>query len=502
MMATGAYHKVCGVGIRGSRLGFVMKRSQQRLVLGVVATAEFLTTFMASSVFVASEALVDEFKASTVTLSWISLAYILAVAALVMPAGKLADVAGRKRVFLAGMVVFSVFALASAFAPSSSALIALRVFAGVGTAMLYACTTALVALVYPLGSRGRALGIQVSGTYLGLTLGPLLGGLIIDHLGWSWVFIFTGVLGAFNSLLAWWGLRGLEWREDKAGRFDVSGSLSWAVALVALLIGLSLLPGYAGAALVVIGIIGIWGFIRLERRAGDPIVNLDLFRKSRVFAFSNAAIFTNYAATFALPFVLTLYLEFTLGLSAKTAGLLLIAAPGVQTLVSPLAGRLADRVQARLLAAGGMAVCVLGLTLLVFLGRQTSRWYVVIVYAMLGLGFALFSSPIMHSVMGSVERRYSSVASAIIATTRMTGQNVSLGIATVVMAVIVGRHELDKNNPVDLANLLTSSRVTFAILAGLCVLGVAASLVGPSKSHGSVADTAGEGVTGSDSGDA
>lgn len=465
-----------------------MERSQQRLVLGVVATAEFLTTFMASSVFVASEALVDEFEASTVTLSWISLAYLLAVAALVMPAGKIADLVGRKRLFLVGMVVFTVFALASAFAPSSSALIVLRLFAGVGTAMLYACTTALVALAYPLGSRGRALGIQVSGTYLGLTLGPVLGGLIIDHFGWSWVFVATGVLGALNCLLSWWGMRGLEWREEKNGRFDVRGSLSWAVALVALLMGLSLLPDYLGVALVVVGGAGFWVFVRWERRAIDPILNLDLFRKSRVFGFSNAAIFTNYAATFALPFVLTLYLEFNLGLSAKTAGLLLVAAPGVQTLVSPLAGRLADRVQARLLAAVGMTICVLGLVSLVFLGSQTSRWYVVIVYAVFGMGFALFSSPIMHSVMGSVERRYSSVASATIATTRMTGQNVSLGIATVVMSIMVGRHELDKNNPLDLSNLLTSARVTFAILAGLCVLGVAASLVGPSKGPRSEAD--------------
>jgi EmrB/QacA subfamily drug resistance transporter len=458
-----------------------MQPTQQRTILAAVATAEFLTTFMASSVFVASAVLTEDLHASAVTLSWISLAYILAVAALLMPAGKLADLMGRKRLFLTGMVVFSVFVLASAFARSSSALIAIRLFAGVGTAMVYSCTTALVALVYPAESRGRALGIMVSGTYLGLTLGPVLGGLIIDHLGWQWVFVVTGALGAVNCLVTWWGMRGLEWHEARSGRFDIAGSLAWAVALVALLIGISLLPDGLGIALVVLGALGLGAFILLEKRASDPILNLELFRNSRVFAFSNAAIFINYAATFAVPFVLTLYLELNRGLSGKMAGLLLVAAPAVQTLASPLAGRLADRVRPGLLAAGGLAVCVLGLASFAFVNDHTPRWYVVLMNGVLGLGFAFFSAPIIHSAMGSIERRYSSVASASIATMRMTGQNVSMGIATVVMAIFVGRNAMDADNPTDIANLLTSARVIFAILAGLCVFGVAAALVGPRK---------------------
>jgi MFS family permease len=210
---------------------------------------------------------------------------------------------------------------------------------------------------------------------------------------------------------------------------------------------------------------------------GD-ILNLDLFRESRVFTFSNVAIFINYAAVFAVTFVLSTYLQYNRGLSGEQAGLVLIATPIVQTVFAQVAGRLADRVQARLLAAAGMAVCVVGLGSLAFLGRDTAYWYIILMLAVLGLGFAFFSSPIMHSVMGSVERRYSSVASATIATMRMTGQNVSMGIVTVVLAVVVGRKTIEV---ADHANLLTSVRLIFAILAGLCVLGVAAALVGPRK---------------------
>jgi EmrB/QacA subfamily drug resistance transporter len=455
-----------------------VERAKQSTVLLVVATGEFLTTFMVSSVVVALRAIDNEWHVSTVTLSWIPLAYILAVAALLMPAGRLADLTGRKRFFVAGMIVFTILAFASAFAPSAPVFIVLRLLNGVGTAMLYACSAAIVTLAYPPQTRGRALGIQVAGVYLGLTLGPLLGGIIIDHLGWRWVFVFTGALGAINSLLCWWGLRGIEWREPKRARFDIAGSLVWAVALTMLLIGLSMLPGTLGWVLVAAGAGGIAGFLWCETRAPDPILNLDFFRKNRVFAYSNAATFINYAATYAMTFLMSLYLQYNMGLAAQTAGLVLVTGTVVQTVFAPLAGRLADHVQARFVAAAGMAVTVLGLGALVFLRGATAYWYIITTLCVLGLGLGLFSTPIMHVIMGSVDRRYAGVASATFATMRTTGQNASQGLATLFLSVFVGRHAIED---ADLPHLLTSIRVTFAILAVLCIFGVAASLVGPRR---------------------
>jgi MFS family permease len=215
-----------------------MEPSRLRVVLLVVTTAEFLSTFTVSSVNIALKAIDKEWGGTSgVILSWVSLAYMLALAAFLMPAGRLADLYGRRRFFLAGMVVFSVLAFGSAFAPSVPMLLGFRAAQGIGAAMLYACTVPIVTLAFPPERRGWALGILVGGVYLGFTLGPLLGGLIIDNIGWRWVFGLIGALGLVNSGLAVWWLRGVEWKEAKRASFDLSGSIAWGAALTMLLIG-------------------------------------------------------------------------------------------------------------------------------------------------------------------------------------------------------------------------------------------------------------------------
>jgi EmrB/QacA subfamily drug resistance transporter len=455
-----------------------MERSKQLTVLLAVATAEFMTTFMVSGVNIALRAIDDEWHVSAVTLSWISLAYILTIAAVLMPSGRVADLYGRKRVFLIGMVAFTVLSFASALAPSASVLITLRTLQGIGTGMMYACTSAMVTLAYPPEQRGRALGVQVAGVYSGFTLGPLLGGVLIDHLGWRFLFVFVGVLGVVNCLVAGWRLQGVEWREGKTATFDVAGSLVWMAALTLLLIGLSRFPDALGWVLAAAGVLGIVGFVWWESRVPGPILNVGLFRKSRVFAYSNAATFICYAATYALSFLVSLYLEYNKGLTAQKAGLVLVTGTVVQAVFSPIAGRIADRVEARRVGSVGLAIVTLGLGMLAFLGSDTSFAYVVGTLCVFGLGFALFVTPLIHAIMGSVDRRYAGVASATIATMRMTGQNISMGIATLVLAVIVGRHPIEA---ADYPNLLTSIHLMFAMLAGICLIALAASLVGPRR---------------------
>jgi EmrB/QacA subfamily drug resistance transporter len=446
------------------------------VVLAVATLGGFLVTFMTSAVNIALPLIEAEFHVSAVTLSWMSLSYILMAGATLMPAGRIADLYGRVRVLVWGMVIFTVISFASAFAPSAGFLLVLRAIHGLGLALAVVTSTALVILAYPPESRGRALGLNVAGIYLGLTLGPVLGGLIIHNLGWRSLFLVVGALGLVNLVIPLWKLRHVDWREPKRARFDILGSVIYAVALTALLLGFSLLPDIPGAILIPAGIAGLVVFLWWETRAADPLLHVDLLRRNRVFAFANAATLINYSATFAMVFLMSLYLQYNRGLNPQTAGFVLVTGTFVQAAFSPVAGRLADRVQARYVASAGMALCVLGLFALSFVGITTPYWYIITMLCVLGLGFAFFASPITHVVMGSVEQRWVGIASATLATARLAGQNMSMGVATLVLAVEVGRQAIQ---PANYPQVLSSVRVSFLIFTVLCVVGVAASLVGP-----------------------
>ncbi len=457
-----------------------MERSTQQTVLIAVTATGFLTAVSTSGVNVALEQIASDLGLSAVSISWVTLSYILAAGALLMPMARVADFRGRVLVYNLGLAGFALFTLASALATNAAVLILTRALQGVSAAFLFSTTVAMVTLAYPPETRGRALGLQVAGVYLGITLGPVVGGIITENLGWRGLFVLVGALSIVNLVLPLRRLRGLEWREPKTAPFDVRGSFAWVCALSALIIGFSYLPTMAGYALIGAGLVGLAGFVCLEIRAADPILNINLLRHNRVFASANAASFINYSATTAMAFLVSLYLLYNRGLGAQTAGFVLVAGPFVQAAVSPLAGRLADRVEARFVASTGMALCAVGLFAFTFLTETTPYWYVIVVLCVLGLGFGLFSSPIIHTVMGSVDRRYVGVAAATSSTMRVTGQSFSLGIAALVLAVVVGRHEI---GPADHVHLLSSVRITFLIFAVLCVIGVLASLVGPGRRH-------------------
>ncbi len=275
-----------------------------------------------------------------------------------------------------------------------------------------------------------------------------------------------------------WRLRHVDWREPKTERFDLLGSLISAAGLTALLIGFSLLPDAIGAGLIAAGIAGLGLFLWWETRPADPLLSLDLFRRSREFAFANIAALISYSGTSATVFLLSLYLQYNRGLSTQTAGFVLVVGPIVQVIAAPVVGRLADRVVARRLSSVGMAMCVCALFGLSFVGEATPYRYVIAMLCLLCLGTAFFSTPNTHTIMGSVETRWVGVASATLSAMRQVGASMSVGVAALVMALVVGRHAIE---PADYPHLLTSARICFLIFTVLSALGVAASLVGPRR---------------------
>jgi MFS family permease len=351
-------------------------------------------------------------------------------------------------------------------------LISLRVVQGMGGALIFSTAVAILTSVFPARERGKALGINVAAVYLGLSLGPFLGGLLTQHLGWRSVFLVTVPLGVAVIVSIFWKLKG-EWVGARGEKFDLTGSLVYAVAIVTLLYGLSLLPATSGIWVILVGVFATAGFLWWETRVKSPILDVRLFRTNTVFAFSNLAAFINYSATFAVTFILSLYLQYIKGLSAQEAGLVLVSMPAIQAMFSPITGRLSDRIEPRILASIGMGLTTIGLGFFIFLAQDTTLGFILTSLVILGFGFAFFSSPNTNAVMSSVDKKFYGVASATLSTMRQVGMTFSMGIAMLIIALYMGRVEIA---PEYFSTFLISTRVAVTIFTVFCFLGIFASL--------------------------
>jgi MFS family permease len=245
------------------------------------------------------------------------------------------------------------------------------------------------------------------------------------------------------------------------------------VALVALMYGFSRLPELVGAGLILLGLVGLGAFVAWEMRTRNPVLNLSLLTNNRPFAFSNLAALLNYSASSAVSFLLSLYLQYIKALRPQQAGLVLIAQPIVQASFSPAAGWLSDRIEPRIVASLGMGLTAAGLGSLIFVSPATPLWAIIARLILLGFGFALFSSPNMNAIMGAVERKFYGIASGMLGTMRLIGQMLSMGIATLLFALYIGRVEI---TPELYPLFLTSTKTAFVVFAALCVGGIFASL--------------------------
>ena len=452
-------------------------RSVRRATLVVAGFASFVTPFIGSATNIALPAIAEEFGADAVTIGWVATSFLLSCAVFLVPFGRLADIHGRKKVFNSGLLIYSASSLACAFAWSVEALIALRVVQGLGAAMIFGTSTAMVTSVFPPAERGRALGIVIAAVYTGLTLGPFAGGVLTKHFGWPSIFLSTVPLGVAAVALSLSFLK-TEWADAKGERFDLPGSVVFGVSISILMYGFSRLPEALGFAGVGLGLAGIVGFVFLERATRFPVLDVKLFTGNRVFALSNFAALINYAATFAISFLLSLYLQYAKGMDPQEAGQVLIAQPILMALFSPLAGRLSDRFDPRYVASMGMALIAVGLSILAFLDLDTPVPFLVGVLVLFGVGYALFSSPNTNAIMSSVERRYYGIAAGTVGTMRLLGQMSSMGIAMLVFSIFIGKEVIGSSNA---DKLVLAARTAFTIFAVLCFVGVLFSLARGSK---------------------
>ena len=438
----------------------------------IASTSAFLTPFMVSSINIALPAIGKEFQADAVLLSWVATSYLLAAAVCLVSFGKLADIYGRKKIFMIGQILISVTSLLAATSASAPMLIVFRVFQGAGGAMVFATGLAILTSVYPPQERGKVLGIAVAAVYIGLSCGPFFGGWLTQHFSWRAIFIANIPIGVFIIVLILFKLKG-EWKGAEGEKFDFMGAIIYSIAIVAILYGISILPAKLSIALLIMGILALIAFAKWERKIKSPVFEVSLFVENRTFAFSCLAALINYSATFAVTFLLSLYLQYIKGLTPQAAGVVLIAQPIIMAVFSPLSGRLSDKIEPRVIASLGMGLTMVGLLLLAFVGNNTVLAFIVISLMILGFGFALFSSPNMNAIMGSVDKRYYGIASGAVGTMRLLGQMLSMGIATLIFALLIGRARI---TPDYYPALIQSVKASLIVFAGLCGVGIYFSL--------------------------
>jgi len=444
----------------------------KKSVLFVATLGSFLTPFMGSSVNIALPSIGREFFMDAVILSWVNTLYLLAAALFLVPFGRLADIYGRKKIFTHGILIYTVSSLLCGVSPFTSFLLVSRILQGMGAAMIFGTAVAILTSVFPASERGKVIGINVAATYSGLSLGPFLGGFLTQQLGWRSIFLINVPLGLVVLVLVMTRLQG-EWAGSPGEKFDGAGSIIYGVTLVTIMYGISLLPSGKALWFILAGFSGAFMFFVREVKTDTPVLNMNLFRQNIVFAFSSLAALINYSATFAVAFLLSLYLQYLRGFNPQEAGLILVCQPVVMVLFSPFAGRLSDRIEPRIVASFGMTLTTLALVTFTLLGETTRIISVIAWLALLGTGLAFFSSPNTNAIMSSVDKSAYGIASAMVGTMRLLGQMTSMGIAMLVIAVYVGKVEI---TPEYYLLFLKSAQVVFTIFAVMCFGGIFASL--------------------------
>lgn len=422
---------------------------QQRrwYALVVVSIGSFMTPFDASIVAVALPAMGADLQLSYSQALWAQAAYLLITSVLLIPAGRFTDSRGLVPYYLLGTAVFALGSVIAGLAPSGTVMIAGRCVQGVGGAFVFSTSAAIVTAAFPSGERGKALGLNAMAFYLGLTLGPVLGGLMVTHASWRWIF-FINVPVAAVTLALGWTLIGVE-RRDRANekaprpsrRIDWAGTILLGAALVSLFVPLTYSPLWGWSSPRTIGALVLStlffvAFVVVEDRVYEPMLDLDLLRKNRVFRGANVAALINYMAVFAATTLTAVFLQIVAGLSAEQAGLVLLAQPVLMAGLSPFTGRLSDRMGSRTLVTIGMGLIVAGMLQLSFISGSVGQ--VLFALGTIGVGMSLFSAPNISAVMGSVDRSQLSLASGFLSTMRFTGQGVSIAVLGAIAAWKLG----------------------------------------------------------------
>ena len=449
-----------------------IKAVQKATVTAAISTS-FITTFSGSALNLAIPNMGTYFNMGAASVGWLITVYTLVVAAFSVPFGKLADSTSRYRVLVTGIIIFGITSIVAVFAPNAAVMLTIRVVQAIGASMIFATNMPIAISAFPRRERGKAIGMVTSGTYAGLALGPVLGGILNNYFGWKSIFIFGALVSLFALIIS---VRGISRDQAESANMkqDIKGNIFYIIMIASVIYGLSSLNSHVlGWVFIIIGICFGVIFVRTELKSENPVIDVRIFASNRTYTLSNLTALFNYSATFALSYMVSIYLQVVLGYSSQTAGFVLIAQPFFMAVLSPRIGRLSDKVAPYKLASGGMGLCALSLLFFAFIRPEINVWFIVASLSLAGVGIAFFSSPNTNVIMSCVPPAKFGVANSILATMRTTGQSAGMAIITLVVSGTVGNVSLYDIAPEDLVRTM---HIAFIIFSVLCAAGIFMSL--------------------------
>ncbi|MCV6587995.1 MAG: MFS transporter [Marinobacterium sp.] len=415
--------------------------SSRVLALASLCIATFLIPQAMSAVNIALPTIAQELQADAVAVSWLSTINLWGSVVLMLPAGRLADMLGRKAVYLTGTGCFAAASLLVLLPQSVESLLLIRLLQGLASSLVFGTAMAMASALAQDNNRGMWLGFVSTSVYLGLTCGPLLGGWLTETLGWRSVFLAPVPLLVLAIMLVMFTIRG-DWKSADKGRFDRLGALLFAGWTSAFFFALAGLPDWKHLLLLAFGVLLVWLFIRQQLASTHPLVNLRALKQNRVLNRSMLAGLFMYGAHAPLLLLFSLYMQLIQGLSPALSGQLILLQALMMACFAPLAGRLSDRFEPRLIATTGCALFSSGYLLLLGIDSDTSMARLLTALLLLGIGFGLFSSPNNNAALSAVSKDRLSIATALLSLARTLGNMFSMAIVVLLFNHLLGGTEL------------------------------------------------------------
>lgn len=438
--------------------------TQSQVALIAVCVGYIIAPLGMASVNVAIPTIAIDLKADAIKVGWLPTVYILSTVAFMLPISKLADMYGRKKVYVYGLVLNALIAMLSGLTSSIDWLMFYRFMQGVAGAMIFGTGIAIVSSVVSAKKRGFALGVVASCVYIGLTIAPAFGGIITEELGWRWVFYCQVPLGFVLIVYIRLMLHG-EWKREQPTRFDYKGSLLFMLFTASFVFGLSEPTTLLGLSALLVSVLSMAIFILHQSKSRKPLIRVQLFRESPIFSLSLSVSFFMYASNFATLFLFSLYLQFILGYSPADTGYILLVQALAMAVVAPFAGRLSDRLGPNIIAITGSIIVLFGFILLNQVALDTSAIFIISALLMIGLGFGLFSTPNNSAIMSSVDHNEIGVASASMNLARTLGNLLGMSLVNLMIHYFIGEVEISSLVQAELMQtVLTALKVSLVFV--------------------------------------